>query len=199
MCFSYFIQKWKKNNERSQASKPLHTSLCKAVPAPQPPVLLHLYPAHPPCCSVASQLCCVGPTLTTQQMFPFQCVSSGGERLLARQSTEGDKWCHLWQPFHPSSLWALASQDSSESCAYGIRQPIHYPFFCPEHGLAEAQEANCCWCRHWDCCEQEGLWISLHMPKQITKSLLIQTSQHFFCPFIPYLVGSSSGQAFSGI
>lgn len=34
-------------------------------------------------------------------MFPFQFVSSGGERSLAWQDREGDKWCHLWQLFLP--------------------------------------------------------------------------------------------------
>lgn len=66
-----------------------------------------------------------------QQMIPFQFVSWGWERSPAWQSGEREVLSFLTVLHYLSSIQGLATQDSGESCAYGIKQ-WYLSFFCLE-------------------------------------------------------------------
>lgn len=150
-AFLISVRNDQKNNMRCQASKPLHTSLCKAVPAPQPPVLLQ---GLHPCCSICSDspslslcpsslhfsgltavlLCSYSHHQPPNRCFLSSLLAQVGKGHWPGKAERETNDVISDSCSCPFSLRGLASEDNRESCAYGIRQPIHFPFFCLEHG-----------------------------------------------------------------
>lgn len=57
---------------------------------------------------------------------------------------------------------------------------------------------NCCWCRHWECCEQGGFADSLAHDKANNRTIAHSAFSAFFCPFVIYFVGFLSDSTSSG-